>query len=93
MGYADRAGGLGIVLPDDDEGPELHEPVYVPRVAVTGTYWRRLGDMVAVDGWETYPRRGDIKEHHLCVGKGALTMEAAIDALNQLARLLGKKVV
>jgi hypothetical protein len=83
-----------IVLPEDigfGANPELSEPVLVPRVVVTGTYWRQLGGLIVVDGWETIPRRAGAPEHHLCVGKGALTMDAALGALHQLARLLGGK--
>ena len=92
-GSGERAKRWGLVLPDDigfGAMPELSEPVMVPRVVVTGTCWRKLGGLIAVDGWETIPARVGAEEHHLCVGKGALTIEAATGALIQLTRLLGR---
>jgi hypothetical protein len=96
MGTAKRLWAAGIVLPEDLEVGRSYmtEPVIHPRVAVMGVRAWKLGEMFAADGWEIIPaERADDPPERRCVGKGALTREAAMSFLVQLAALLGKRVV
>jgi hypothetical protein len=88
-GRAERLPFRGLVVPEDDELPEvleLTEPIIIPRVVLTGVRVTVKGGMVLTECWEDMELGG--RNERRLVGRGAFTTETAYQLIDELLRKL-----